>query len=72
MDSSPWSIPMRSVLAFGLLIVFCASATAAAKVNHSKTRNVVVRPAQPVDPRFPPVLQDQTPRYNDPSKFGGA
>jgi hypothetical protein len=25
-----------------------------------------------VDPRFPPVLQDQTPSYNDPSKFGGA
>jgi len=32
--------------------------------------HVIVRPSQDVDPRFPPVLQDQTPRYDDPSKRG--
>jgi hypothetical protein len=61
---------MRSVLALSLLIALGASANAA-KVHHAKSRHVVVRPSQPVDPRFPPVLQDQTPRYDDPSKFGG-
>lgn len=61
---------MRSILAFGLLIALCASADAA-KLHHFKRRHVIVRPTQPVDPRFPPVLQDQTPRYDDPSKFGG-
>jgi hypothetical protein len=73
---------MRSVLALGLLIALCASANAA-RVHHSKPRHVIgrpsqsldprfVRPSQSVDPRFPPILQDQTPSYNDPSKFGGA
>jgi hypothetical protein len=73
---------MRAVLALGILIALCASANAA-RVHHSKPRNVIfgasqgvglrfVRPSQSVDPRFPPVLQDQTPSYNDPSKFGGA
>jgi len=68
-----WSIganAMRSVLAFGLLIALCASANAA-RVHHSKPRHVTVRPSQGVDPHFPPVLQDQTPSYDDPSKFGG-
>jgi len=69
-----WSIganAMRCVLALGLLIALSASANAA-KVHLSKPRQVIVRPSQSVDPRFPPVLQDQTPSYNDPSKFGGA
>ena len=48
----------------------CASAYAA-RVHHSKPRHVIVRPSQGMDPRFPPVLQDQTPSYDDPSKFGG-
>jgi hypothetical protein len=61
---------MRSVLALSLLIAFGASATAA-RVHHAKPRHVITRPSQAVDPRFPPVLQDQTPRYDDPSKFGG-
>jgi hypothetical protein len=68
-----WSIvanAMRSVLAFGLLIALCASANAA-RVHHSKPRHVTVRPNLGVDPRVPPVLQDQTPSYDDPSKFGG-
>jgi hypothetical protein len=61
---------MRSVLVFGLLIALGGFADAA-KVHHAKQRHVIVRPIQPVDPRFPPVLEDQTPRYDDPSKFGG-
>jgi hypothetical protein len=63
---------MRSILASVLLIVLGASAANAAKVHHAKSRHVIVSPTQNVDPRFPPVLQDQTPSYNDPSKFGGA
>src|SRR6476469_1449317 len=43
----------------------------AARVHHSKPRHVTVRPSQRVDPRFPPVLQDQTPSYDELSKFGG-
>ena len=61
---------MRSVLTLGLLIALCASADAKT-AHHSKPRHVIVRPSQVVDPRFPPVLQDQTPSYDDPSKFGG-
>jgi len=69
---------MRSAFALGLLITLCASADAAT-VHHSKPPAVhlrtrqhgIVRPSEAVDPRFPPVLQDQTPRYDDPSKFGG-
>ncbi|MEO6842985.1 MAG: hypothetical protein ABI192_19745 [Bradyrhizobium sp.] len=64
---------MRSVLALGLFIALCSSANAAGvhRVHHSKPRHAVVRPVQNTDPRFPPVLQDQTPSYDDPSKFGG-
>ena len=73
-----WSIAMRSVLALSLLIALCAPANAA-RVHHAKPRYVIVRPVQHVivrpvqspDPRDPPVLQDQTPSYDDPSKFGG-
>jgi hypothetical protein len=61
---------MRFVLALGLSVTLCAWADAA-PVHHSKPRHVIVRHSQGVDPRFPPVLQDQTPSYNDPSKFGG-
>jgi hypothetical protein len=67
-----WSIganAMRSVLAFGLFIALCASANAA-RVHHAKPRHITVRSSQGVNPRFTPVLQDQTPSY-DPSKFGG-
>ena len=65
---------MRFILAIGLSLALCApvSATKNKKVHHAKPRHVIVRPVQPIDPRFPPVLQDQTPSYNDPSKFGGA
>jgi len=60
---------MRSVLTLGFLIALCASANAA-RIHHSKPRHVIVCPSKSVDPRFPPVLQDQTPGYDDPSKFG--
>jgi hypothetical protein len=74
---------MRSVLAFGLLVALCTSANAATvhhfkRVHHPEPRRTYVRPDrgvdplyQRVDPRFPPVIEDQTPSYNDPSKFGG-
>ena len=61
---------MRAVLAVGLLIALCVTASAAT-VHRAKPRHVIVSHGQVVDPRFPPVLQDQTPSYNDPSKFGG-
>ena len=38
---------MRSVLALGLLITLCASASAAT-VHHSKPRHAIVRPSQGV------------------------
>jgi hypothetical protein len=72
---------LTSVLALGLLINLCAS-TQAAPSHHAKVRHGNVHhgrdaipgfagPVPAVDPRFPPVLEDQTPRYDDPSKFGG-
>ena len=65
---------MRTILALGVLIAFSASADAA-RIHHAKPRHLMLRvsPAvEPrVDPRFPPVLQDQTPSYNDPSRYGG-
>jgi hypothetical protein len=60
---------MRSVLALSLVISFCISANAAG-VHHSRSRPVFARHGQAVDPRFPPVLEDQTPSYDDPSKLG--
>jgi hypothetical protein len=43
---------MRSVLALGILIAFCASADAAARVHHAKSRHVIVRPSQAVIPSY--------------------
>ena len=65
---------MRYVLALGLLIALCASASAA-KVR-PKPRDVIVAPSQSLTP----ALTDQErkrlhdiniPSYNDPSRFGG-
>jgi hypothetical protein len=72
---------MRSVLALGLLITLCASANATT-VHHSKLRHLIVRPDQALTlghavsswayaPARPPVHYNDTPSYNDPSKFGG-
>jgi hypothetical protein len=66
---------MRSFLAVGLLITLCASASAAT-ARHS--RHVVVRASQGYavpgwahQAVLPPVHYDDTPSYDDPSKFGG-
>ena len=56
-----------------LIAVSPAAYAAKAKVHHSKPRHHMVRRVPlPIDPNHPPVLMDQTPSYNDPSKFGGA
>jgi hypothetical protein len=66
---------MRSFLALGLLITLCASASAAT-MHHSQ--HVIVRPSQGYavpDWTYvalrPRLRYDDTPSYNDPSKFGG-
>jgi hypothetical protein len=72
---------MRSVLALALLMTLCASANAAT-VHHAKPRHIIVRPSEGLilrhaipgyayAPARPPVHYDDTPNYNDPSKFGG-
>jgi hypothetical protein len=43
---------MRSVLALCLLIALCASANAAARGHHAKSRDVIVRPSQAVIPSY--------------------
>jgi len=66
---------MRSFLGLGLLIILCASASAAT-MHHS--RNVIVRsshgyavPGWAYAAPQPPIHYDDTPSYDDPSKFGG-
>jgi hypothetical protein len=61
---------MRYVLALGLLIALCGSASAA-PVRHPHTRHpVTVRHSYNfVVP--PPVHYDDSPGYHDPSRFGG-
>jgi hypothetical protein len=77
---------MRFFFALGIFIAFCASANAAARVHHAKSRHVIVRPSQAVIPGYaiPGGIQrddsvpggfrtthDDPPSYDDPSKFGG-
>jgi hypothetical protein len=66
---------MRVLLALSLLITLCASASAAA-MRHS--RHVIVRPSKGyVVPGWayaappPPTHYDDTPSYDDLSKFSG-
>jgi hypothetical protein len=72
---------MRSFLALSLLMILCASASAAT-VHHTIPRHhVIVRPSQGFPgyavpgsayAALPPTVHyDDTPSYNDPSKFGG-
>jgi len=68
---------MRSIFALGILIAFCTSANAA-KVHHSKPRDVIVHPSQneAVPPgwyKFPgyPAIPPEQNRNLDPSNFGG-
>ena len=60
---------MRSLFALVLLIALGASASAAT-VHHARARHHVVVRHSPVF-AVPPVRYDDTPSYNDPSKFGG-
>jgi hypothetical protein len=66
---------MRSVLTLGLLIALCASANATT-LHHSKPRHVIVSPSQDTTPVFGSpewarLHREDTPSYDDPSKFGG-
>ena len=70
---------MRSLLAFGLLMTLCASASAA--TVHQPKHHVIARSGQAflgyAVPRSayaaagPLVRYQDTPSYDDPSKFGG-
>ena len=66
---------MRSLLALGLLIALCGSANAATVHHTRKQQHVSVRHGNILRHSFgfvvPPVHYDDTPSYNDPSKFGG-
>jgi hypothetical protein len=62
-------------LALGLLITLCASANAAT-VGHSRTHRLAFIPPSVVlsyaaVPGRPPIHYNDTPSYNDPSRFGG-
>ena len=64
---------MRSVLALGLLIALCSAN--AAKVHHSESRHVIVRPSQGVTApgaRFavPGWTDDATRRWLDDASSG--
>ena len=66
---------MRSFLALGLLITLCASANAAT-VHHSRTHHLVFIPPSvalgfAAVPGRSPIYYNDTPSYNDPSRFGG-
>jgi hypothetical protein len=66
---------MRSVLALGLLIALCASASAAARGHSSKSRHVVVRPSHAVTSSFGMIPSDAVPGgvrvYRDDTVPGG-
>jgi hypothetical protein len=67
---------MRSILALGLFITLCGSASAA--TLHHSGHHAIVRPSHGfvfpgltyAAPR-PAGGYDDTPRYDDPSKWGG-
>jgi hypothetical protein len=75
---------MRTLLASGLAagLLLSLSAPAFAAKHHAQAGRTDFRashamypgylsPRQPIDPDHPPVLMDQTPSPNDPSRFGG-
>jgi len=62
---------MRSVLALSLLLILCGSADAAT-VHHSHTYHHVAAPSWVYASPRPQVHYDDTPSYDDPSKFGGS
>jgi hypothetical protein len=62
--------PYAVLIGTGLLITLRASANAAT-VHRSKPRHVQGLSFHYVVPPRQPVHYDDTPSYNDPSKFGG-
>jgi hypothetical protein len=64
---------MRCFLAIGLLITLCASADAATvrHPRHVHPSHEYAIPGWAYEPVRPPVHYDDTPSYDDPSKFGG-
>jgi len=73
---------MRSFLTLSLLLILCASASAAT-VHHTVPRHHVIVlhsqgfsdyavPGRAYAAPPPTVHYDDTPSYNDPSKFGGS
>ena len=60
---------MRSALALCLLIALCASANAAARAHHAKSRRIIVRPSQAVIPSY--VTPGGVRIYRDGSVPGG-
>lgn len=72
---------MRSILVLGLLMTLCASANAATPHHHRARHHVVIPPGVASSfaavpgwtyaPPPPAVHYDDTPSYNDPSKYGG-
>jgi hypothetical protein len=60
---------MRSALALCLLIALCASANAAARARHAKSRRIIVRPSQAVIPSY--VTPGGVRIYRDRSVPGG-
>jgi hypothetical protein len=60
---------MRSVLALCLLIALCASANAAARGQHARSRHLIVRPSQTVIPSY--TAPNGVRIYRDDSVPGG-
>jgi hypothetical protein len=73
---------MRSILVLSMLMMLCTSANAAAAHHHRAHHHVLMNPgvassfAAVPGPAYmppPPAIQyNDTPSYNDPSKFGGS
>jgi hypothetical protein len=65
---------MRSLLAFGMLITLCATASAATTGHHSRTHDrVFISPSPASSFAVVPgwIHYEDTPGYDDPSRFGG-
>ena len=60
---------MRSGLALCFLIALCASANAAARAHHAKSRHAIVRPSQAVIPSY--VTPGGVRIYRDDFVMGG-
>ncbi len=60
---------MRSGLALFLLIILCASASAATRAHHARSRHVIVRPSEATMPVY--VAPNGARIYRDDSAPGG-